>query len=672
VRLPASLAAALAFLVLAPSLAAQEETAPLRNWQAPPFWQATETAGDREAVPGKESRETLAVPTNALPFIGINPCRIADTRDGSFPAGFGPPSLVGGAAGRTFTVPAGPCPGLPANAGAWSLNFTVVAPAGTPPGGYLSVWPAGGVQPIVSTLNFTSGSILANAAVVPAGTGGGINVFVNFSTDLIIDINGYYSGAGVVTSVSALTGDVTLAAGPNTSITPSGNTLTISSVGTLTGVTAGTGISVTGGAPSPTVLIPPSGINADRIASGQVVKSVNSVKDDVTIQGSGAVSVNTVGSTVTIGAPSGSFVLGAPGDSTLIGAGYTEVGASSIEFWGATSVTGAVPAARYYHTAVWTGTEMIVWGGFTGSYLNTGGRYNPATNAWTATSTGTNCPAGRYDHTAVWTGTEMIVWGGLNGAVLNTGGRYTPTSNTWAATDTAFAPAARQAHTGIWTGTTMIVWGGAPITNTGGIYTPSTNGWTATSTGTNCPTARWDHSAVWTGSQMVVWGGYDGGADVNTGARYNSGSNTWATMATGPAARERHSAVWTGSEMIVWGGYSGGAMNTGSRYNPGSNTWSAMSTLGAPLGRYLHTAVWTGSKMIVWGGYDGATAVSSGGIYAPDGNDWAATTGVGAPPARYGLAGVWTGSKMIVWGGSGTESENTGGIYQFLSVYKKN
>ena len=69
------------------------------------------------------------------------------------------------------------------------------------------------------------------------------------------------------------------------------------------------------------------------------------------------------------------------------------------------------PSARPLHTAVWTGSEMIVWGGLDGSYLNTGGRYNPATDNWTATST-TDAPAARDRHTAVWTGSEMIVWGG--------------------------------------------------------------------------------------------------------------------------------------------------------------------------------------------------------------------------------------------------------------------
>src|SRR6266516_551953 len=109
--------------------------------------------------------------------------------------------------------------------------------------------------------------------------------------------------------------------------------------------------------------------------------------------------------------------------------------------WTPTSTTNA-PAGRYEHTAVWTGSEMIVWGGFNGSYLNTGGRYNPGTDSWTASST-TSAPAGRYEHTAVWTGSEMIVWGGFNGSYLNTGGRYNPGTDSWTATSITSAPSVR-------------------------------------------------------------------------------------------------------------------------------------------------------------------------------------------------------------------------------------
>ena len=66
---------------------------------------------------------------------------------------------------------------------------------------------------------------------------------------------------------------------------------------------------------------------------------------------------------------------------------------------------------RTDHTAVWTGSEMVVWGGSVGGSSNTGGRYSPSTDNWRDTSL-LGAPEGRYYHTAVWTGSDMIVWGG--------------------------------------------------------------------------------------------------------------------------------------------------------------------------------------------------------------------------------------------------------------------
>ena len=72
---------------------------------------------------------------------------------------------------------------------------------------------------------------------------------------------------------------------------------------------------------------------------------------------------------------------------------------------------------------------MIVWGGIDGAIYNTGARYDPSTDSWTATII-TNAPAARWLHTAVWTGSEMVVWGGRDSNFLypNTGGRYNPTT----------------------------------------------------------------------------------------------------------------------------------------------------------------------------------------------------------------------------------------------------
>ena len=85
---------------------------------------------------------------------------------------------------------------------------------------------------------------------------------------------------------------------------------------------------------------------------------------------------------------------------------------------------------------------MIIWGGYTD--LNTGGRYSHSTDTWTVTST-TNAPSGRYNHTAVWTGSKMIIWGGAdeNSLGVNTGGKYNPGTDSWTATSTSNAPDAR-------------------------------------------------------------------------------------------------------------------------------------------------------------------------------------------------------------------------------------
>ena len=111
---------------------------------------------------------------------------------------------------------------------------------------------------------------------------------------------------------------------------------------------------------------------------------------------------------------------------------------------------------------------MIVWGGVAnGGFLSLGdgGRYNPASDGWKAV-TATGAPGARSTHTAVWTGSEMIVWGGMGGAFpaieLNDGGRFNPASNAWTAVTTNGAPVARDYHTAVWTGSEMIVWGEMP------------------------------------------------------------------------------------------------------------------------------------------------------------------------------------------------------------------
>ena len=132
------------------------------------------------------------VTSSTLAFYTLPPCRVADTRNSSFPKGLGPPSLTG-AHERAFPIMNATSCNIPSSAAAYSLNFTVVPPAGLD---YLTVWPTGQTRPTVSTLNDSLGRTIANAAIVPVGTGGEVSVYPTNGTDLIIDINGYFAPVG--------------------------------------------------------------------------------------------------------------------------------------------------------------------------------------------------------------------------------------------------------------------------------------------------------------------------------------------------------------------------------------------------------------------------------------------------------------------------------------------
>jgi hypothetical protein len=125
----------------------------------------------------------------ALSFYAVTACRVADTRNADGP--FGGP-ILGAGETRSFTIPAGSCY-VPSNAGAYLLNITAVPDPEAGYLGYLTVWPAGSPQPLVSTLNSWDGEAVTNAAIVAAGAGGAISVFVPQPSHVILDINGYFA-----------------------------------------------------------------------------------------------------------------------------------------------------------------------------------------------------------------------------------------------------------------------------------------------------------------------------------------------------------------------------------------------------------------------------------------------------------------------------------------------
>jgi N-acetylneuraminic acid mutarotase len=247
---------------------------------------------------------------------------------------------------------------------------------------------------------------------------------------------------------------------------------------------------------------------------------------------------------------------------------------------------------------------MIVWGGNdrtalsnAGSDLSDGGIYRPADDRWIAIEGPTHS---RNFATAVWTGEEILVWGGTSSSVpqsstlaLSGGYRLNPRTGRIRSVSAVNAPTPRGGACTVWTGAQLLVWGGYEATvdsrdrqraGTGSRYDPSRDQWSSINTD-GAPSIRGQASAVWTGTEMIVWGGgsLNGGTGIfNTGGRYSPANNQWRPMSAilgvlPLSPRMGHCAVWTGREMIVWGGGTNAL-----RYLPEVDAWSAISLKDAP------------------------------------------------------------------------------------------
>jgi N-acetylneuraminic acid mutarotase len=222
----------------------------------------------------------------------------------------------------------------------------------------------------------------------------------------------------------------------------------------------------------------------------------------------------------------------------------------------------ATLVGRAFGTAVWTGKWVVVWGGLTHDsagnllYLGDGARYDPALDVWLPVSTA-NAPTPRARHSAVWTGTKMIVWGGENVPnYVGDGAAYDPDLDAWAPISSVGAPRARNFAAATWTGQDMIVMSGhddAGYFRDGGLFDPLTGTWRM----------LWipapdgfisSNEIAWTGNEVLTWSGASGG---NWGGLFDPLTKGWREMAPPPmgfAKRVPEVLAWTGTEMIVWGG----------------------------------------------------------------------------------------------------------------------
>jgi hypothetical protein len=117
--------------------------------------------------------------TGGLSLYALKPCRVLDTRTAPLPPFNGKIDV---------NVMLSGC-GAPPAAQSYVLNATVVPPGAL---GFLTLWPQGAVQPVVSTLNAPDGTVTSNMAIVPT-TNGLISTFGSNPVHVVLDISGYFA-----------------------------------------------------------------------------------------------------------------------------------------------------------------------------------------------------------------------------------------------------------------------------------------------------------------------------------------------------------------------------------------------------------------------------------------------------------------------------------------------
>lgn len=317
---------------------------------------------------------------------------------------------------------------------------------------------------------------------------------------------------------------------------------------------------------------------------------------------------------------------------------------------------------------------------------------------------------GRFAHSAVWTGSEVIFWGGGEAKPSDSadfvwpqvGLAYDPAADSWRRVSPAPIKG-RQGHSAIWTGTEMVVWGGdrgGRSLKDGAAYDPATDQWRRIARPAG-DVARRDHHAVWTGEEMIVWSGYPGSSSDERpsveGLRYDPAMDAWQTMtASGFGPREEDRAVWAGDELVAVG-YASESQAMAAAYDPVTDQWHELPPPGLSAVGWA-SSMWTGDEVLFlttarpvqptddvpgmnaayrpsepcwWYAQDAPTnAVTYEGLWAdktalfpgvrglaydPSSGAW-----LSLPPseamARSEAAVVWAGDRLVVWGGRRGES----------------
>jgi hypothetical protein len=327
--------------------------------------------------------------------------------------------------------------------------------------------------------------------------------------------------------------------------------------------------------------------------------------------------------------------------------------------WSAAPVPPLSP--RFAEASVWTGTELLIWGGAEWNQgmadAADGAAYDPVTRAWTPMPASPLSP--RNTPFAVWTGTRALFWGGGNGyAVLNDGASYDPASRTWAMLPAApLPPDADGGQLIVWTGRQMVV----IQRGSAAAFDPAASSWVPVPTLPGV--AGW---AEWTGSEVIAWVVSQSPPSTRVLGAYSwvPGSVAWTSVPFQPdddGAVPFGTSAAIGGRLLFLGGDSCWVVGCpaqsffdGAWFDASSGTWTYLPE---KFSGGLGPAVWTGSAMVVFATKAGASTrplygpadIPAGAAAAFDPSTGSWTNLAPCPiPDLTNASLAWTGRQLIV------------------------
>lgn len=326
-----------------------------------------------------------------------------------------------------------------------------------------------------------------------------------------------------------------------------------------------------------------------------------------------------------------------------------------------TPLPKAPVGARNQFLEAWTGSSMLVWGGYAGrGNLGDGAAFDPAAGSWAALPAGPLPPI--VAPVGAWNGHELMVFGVPNSdgpePPRSPGAAYNPATGTWRSLEPF--PLGGLADSGsyaVWTGSRLLVWGffGNDARNSergtldtrAAEYDPATNTWTVTSAAPVAAPIFGD--AFWTGTELLVFGQM-GTSGSSTGhpelVSFTPASDAWGVLPNppGPIAGGG-AAAWTGTELVAGGGPAGAAA---AAFNPSSGSWRTLPDAPEPFtGNDRYGDLWTGRDVLILADGDPQGRPL---LLDPATNRW--SFGAASPvPGRTDGPAVWDGTAALVWGG---------------------